>query len=340
MKRIILSAAALVVLISCASAPASRSTSGRPGWVDNKYSKYPEANYMVEIGQGSSLKDAKRNGAAALAQIFRTSIKVETNIQTRYKELASGGSVEASEETTFDQDISQLADQELVNVNYGESWTNNLGQVHVLAYIDRQATGNIYRDRIRENGSTVMNFLSRSGEQSSLIREYAYFDAAYVVAQANQVLLEQLEIISLPMARTMTIPYDLNNIRDQRKDAATSMAFRVNIENDTEGKVASVIRDELTSFGFSMDSQGILTVSGSVSVEKVVLDNKYENIKYYLTINIEDENGIPAVSLESNDRISAVSESAAISRSYLDIEKKVKKDLIGELIEYFDSFVK
>ena len=336
MKKIIVVTALIAFLASCASAP---SPSVKPGWVDNKFSKYAEEEYMVEIGMGSSLRDAKRNAAASLAQIFKTSIKVETTIQTRYKELASGGSAESSEETTFDQDITQLADQELVNVNFGESWTNDLGQVHVIAYIDRQVTANIYRDRIEENNSTVRNFISKSGSQSSLIKKYAYFDAAYVVAQANQMLMDQLEIINLPIRKTIRTPYDINDVRDDRKEAAFAMAFKLNMENDTEGKVTAVLTDELTSFGFSIDPSGILSVDGTISFEKVELDNDYENVKYYLTINIEDENGIPAVALEDNDRISAVSESDAKNRAYLEVEKVIKKDLIGQLVDYFDSFV-
>jgi LPP20 lipoprotein len=336
MRKIIVISVLLMVLAACASTPSS---SGKPGWVDNKYSKYAESQFMVEIGQGSSLRDAKRNAAAALAQIFKTSIKVETTIQTRYKELSSGGSVEASEETNFDQDITQLADQELVNVNFGESWTNELGQVHVLAYIDRQVTANIYRERINGNSSTVSNFISRSGEQSSIIRKYAYYDAAYVVAQTNQMLIEQLEIINLPISKTIRKPYDLNDIRDNRKETAFAMAFRINIENDEEGKITSVLTDELTSFGFSIDSAGGLSVTGSILFEEVKLDNDMSNMKYYLTVNIEDENGVPAVALEDNDRISAISESAVKSLTYREIEKVVKKDLIGQLIKYFDSFV-
>ncbi|MBI9100422.1 MAG: LPP20 family lipoprotein [Spirochaetaceae bacterium] len=336
MKKIIALTGLFALLVSCASGP---SPSVRPAWVDNKHSQYAEDKFMVEIGIGASLRDAKRNAAAALAQIFKTSIKVETTIQTRYKELSSGGAVDASEETTFDQDITQLADQELVNVNFGQSWTNDLGQVHVIAYIDRQVTANIYRDRIEENNSTVRNFISKSGDQSSQIRKYAYYDAAYVVARANQMLMEQLEIINLPIRKTIRTPYDINDVRDRRKEAALIMAFMVNIENDVEGKVASVLTDELTSFGFSIDPGGSLAVEGAVSFEKVELDNDYENVKYYLTINVEDENGIPIVALEDNDRISAVSESDAENRAYLEIEKIIKRDLIGKLIKYFDSFV-
>ena len=123
----------LIYLISCTSTP---SRSIRPEWVDNKYSKYADAEYMVEIGQGSSLRAAKGDGAAALAQIFRTSIKAETTIETRYKELASNGSVQSSEETSVHQDIVQLADQELINVHYGESLSNDSDQVRVLSLFD------------------------------------------------------------------------------------------------------------------------------------------------------------------------------------------------------------
>ncbi|MDA3808824.1 MAG: hypothetical protein PF518_00705 [Spirochaetaceae bacterium] len=335
-KNIILLSLA-VLLVSCASAPSPKV---KPRWVDDKYSMYPEAEYMVEIGQGSSLKDAKRNGAASLAAIFKSSIKVETTVQTRYKELAANGSVEASEETTFDQDITQLADQELINVNYGESWTNDLGQVNILTYIDRMATGNIYRDRIKENNSTVNSFLSRSKGESSLIRKYAYIDAAYVVAQGNQILMDQLDIINLPLRRSLGNSYDLDDVRINRKDTAQNMAFKINIENDTEGKVSSVIVDELTSYGFVIDPEGALSVSGRIDFENVKLDNGYENVKYYLTVNIEDEKGIPAVALEQNDRISAVSVSDAKNRSYLEIGKLIKNDLMGQLTGYFDSFVK
>lgn len=326
------------LLFSCVTT--GPSPSSKPAWVDNKYSAYPESDYMVEIGQGSSLKDAKRNSAAALAQIFKTNIKVETSIQTRYKELSSGGSVQASEETNFDQNITQLADQELVNVNFGESWTNDLGQVHVIAYIDRNETAEIYRGRIMENSNTVRSFLSRSAEQNSLIRRYAFLDAAYVVAQANQNLKDQLEIINLPISRTVMMPYDLDGIRNDRRESAQAMSFRMFIENDDEGKIAAVLTDELTSFGFAIDPTGILSVTGSVSFEKVELDNKYENMKYYLTVNITDEQGVPVVSLEDNDRVSAVSVSDVKNRSYIEIEKVIKKDLMGQLVAYFDSFVK
>jgi len=337
MKKIISIAGMILFLASCVSTP---SPSNKPGWVDNKYSKYPENEFMVEIGQGSSLKDAKRNAAASLAQIFKTSIKVETIIQTRYKELSSGGSVQSSEETNFDQDITQLADQELINVNFGESWTNDLGQVHVLAYIDRQVTANIYKERINENNSTVNNFINRSGEQNSIIRKYAYYDAAYVVASANQMLIEQMAIINLPVSKTIRKSYDLNSIRDKRKESAFSMSFHIDIENDEEGKITSVLTDELTSFGFSVNPAGSLSVTGSISFEDVKLDNDLSNMKYYLTVYIEDENGIPAVAIEDNDRISAVSESSVKSLTYREIEKVIKKDLIGQLIQYFDSFVK
>ncbi|MBB6481106.1 LPP20 family lipoprotein [Spirochaeta isovalerica] len=327
----------VLLLFSCVTT--SGSSTRRPGWMDDKHSLYPEKDYMVEIGQGASLKDAKRNAAASLAQIFKTSIKVETTVQTRYKEFSSGGSVQTSEETNFDENITQLADQELINVNFGESWTNELGQVHVIAYIDRQETAQIYRGRIMENDQTVRSFLSRSGEQSSLLRKYAYLDAAYVVAQANRGLREQLEIINMMMSRTVMMSYDLDDIRNSRRELAQSMTFRVFVENDVTGNVSAVIADELTSLGFVIDPAGLLSVSGSVSLETVKLDNKYENMKYYLNIDIADEQGLPVVSLEENDRVSAMSLSDVENRAYLEIEKVVKKELVGKLIDYFDSFV-
>lgn len=338
MKKIMAIIAITGLFLSCLSTPGT--ISRKPGWVDDKYSIYPEKKYMVEIGQGASLKDAKRNAAASLAQIFKTSIKVETTVQTRYKELASEGNVQSSEETNYDENITQLADQELVNVNFGESWTNDLGQVHVLAYIDREKTAQIYRGRIMENDQTVASFLTRSKDQSSIIRKYAFLDAAYVVAQANDNLKKQLEIINLPMSRTVMLSYSLDEIRLDRIEAARAMTFRQNVTGDNEGRIAALVSDELTSMGFSVDPLGVLSVTGSLSFEKVELDNKYENMKYYLELNVSDEQGIPVVSLEENERISATSVSDVKNRAYVEIEKVIKKELTDQLIAYFDGFVK
>lgn len=326
-----------VLALSCVSAPPP---SAKPAWVDNKHIEYAESEFMVEIGQGASLKDAKRNGAAALAQIFKTSIKVESTIRTRYKEISTEGAVQTSEETDYDENITQLADQELINVNYGESWTNDLGQVHVIAYIDRQDTAQIYRRRIMENSDTVLSLLKRSADQESRILKYAFLDAAYVVASANQELKEQLEIINLPMSRTIMLSYNLDDIRNDRRETARDMTFRINIQDDDEGKIAAFLSDQLSSMGFSPDQSGNLSVTGSVRFEKVELDNKYENLKYYLMINISDEEGVPVVALEENDRVSAVSLSDARSRSYIEIEKVIKKDLMNQFTAYLDGFVK
>lgn len=337
MKKTVLLIAAAGLLISCVTAP---SPSSKPKWVDDKYSAYPENDYMVEIGQGSSLKDARANAASALAQIFKTSIKVEMTIQTRYRELSSGGSVQASEETNYDENITQLADQELVNVNFGESWTNDLGQVHVIAYIDRKETAQIYRRRIMENGDTVGKFLGEAGRQQSRIEKYAFLDAAYVVAETNRTLIEQLEIINQTMSRTIMLSYDLDNIRNMKRDAARNMSFRLSIAGDDEGKVSAALSEELTANGFSIDPRGVLEVNGSVAFEKVQLDNKYENLKYYLVINMVDEKGIPVVSMEKNDRVSAVSASDVKNRAYVEIVKVIGKELMKQWTIYLDSFAK
>jgi hypothetical protein len=344
MKKSITAGILLLItcLYGCTSSPsASSSKKGgkQPSWVTDIHSVYSEEDYLAVLGEGDSLTKAQAKAASNMALIFESRIIVDSTMESRFVEMRSDGAFTgSSEEATMTDSISQLSDQTLLNLKYGESWTNDMGSVLVTAYLERDETAELYRTRMAEQAN-VLNRLKGEGDMSdSKLTRYAYYDAAYVIAMANEVMKEQLEIISPSAAKMAGSEYDLNNIKSARADAAQEMSFRMEFNGDDEGKAASVLSESLTEMGFNLSPEGEIVVSGSIRSEKIDRNNDYENFKWYLVIDIIDETGNIILAVNESGTSASTSESAAISRVNTDVKKIINKEFIKQFNSYINSF--
>ena len=332
-----------VILFSgCSTSGTPVSKGGKtPLWVTDKNAVYPPEKYLAEVGEGDSLKEAKSDAAGNIAAIFRTRIQVDNTIQTRYSEITGDNNavLSISGSTDIDQSITQTSDESLINLKYGESWTDSYGRTYVIAYIDRMESGNIYRKRITDNDSRVTAYLKKSGSTDNLMARFAFIDAANVISSANKILLEQLEIINLPMARSVLLSYDPDNIALEKKKAAENIQIKVEVSGDEEGKISAVLSDWLVSRGFKADDNGNFFLSGVVNSYPVELNNDYENIGWDINVSLMDSNGFQIFYLTGKGRSSGVSKSAAEARTFSDIEKLLKKELNRKFNLYLDSFI-
>jgi hypothetical protein len=137
----------------------------------------------------------------------------------------------------------------------------------------------------------------------------------------------------------ISLPFSMNDLQSARSDLASTMVFEISISNDRDSKITNILSDVLTDQGFSVARGGNLAVEGSVRLEPVDLDNGYENVRWYLALNMLNESGRSVVSLEENSRSSSVSAGAAEARAYKDMEKVIEDDFIDQLTAYFDSFI-
>ncbi len=343
----IITAAAVLLLASCVTtsgggsgSSTASSSKGEPAWLQNKGSLYPEDKFLVEIGEGNSLNGARDNAKTSLARIFRTTIIVDSTVTTRYSDLSDGKTIlESSMETTADETLTQLSDETLINVHFGENWTSPLGKVYVIAYIDRVETAQIYRQRIERDGERAAYFINQSGRENDLIRRFGFLDAAMVMDAEISSKRDQLEIINPPFARMIMLPYEPKDLRSLHADTAKQMLFSVVIDGDEEGKLKAMVSQVLTDRGFSLsDGAGRLSVTGRLIMENVILNNDYENVRWTLFLEMRNEAGEVICTMEEKKRESAISIDEARARSYRSMEKAMKKSFIGALEDYFDSY--
>ena len=148
----------IIILCSC-SINAREKDKKKPEWLENPEKVYSPQMYLTAIGEGDTRKDAKSMAAANLAKIFKMEVKASENTLQRYEELTKDNKTKNEDFTQIEKNVNIQSNQVLMNVKYADTYTDNLGRVYALAYINRLKTAQIYEQKINNNAAKIDYFL-------------------------------------------------------------------------------------------------------------------------------------------------------------------------------------
>lgn len=335
-------------LASCATGPApSSGGSGGgggdedlPEWYLNPQNVYPDDVYLSAVGTGDSRRDAEQQAMASLSQIFESEIRVDSRTEERYRELATAEGNLSESEVQLSQNTNVRSNQTLLNVQYGEAAVDDMGRVHVIAYIERNPTAQVYRNLIQKNSDQVASFLTQSRSSTDIIRRYAFLSAAGVVAAGNEVLVNQLDIIQPGFSRTVPLAYDYDQILQERVDLASQMRVSISIAGDEDNRIADVIREALSEERFPISAQSpTLQITGRINLSPLELSGDFKSVNWVLTLDMSGPDGSALVTYNNEDRASGVTLDSARAFAYQDMEEAVTDDFVGAMRRYFDGVV-
>lgn len=332
-------------VLGCASAPAATGAGGsagrvaEPAWYSNPASVYPDNLYISAVGSGSSRRNAEADALGALSQVFRAEVTVDQSMQERYRELAGASGTLSQTEIEMTQSIDIRSSQTLLNVQYGDSFTDERGRVHVIGYIERAPTARVYSELIAKNGAQVASFTAQARAGTDLLRRYAYLSAAAVVATNNEVLRDQLRIISPAAGLAVRVPYNYDQLLQERADVAAQVTTSIALEGDAGGRIDGAVRRALSQERFPVAASGVLAVRGQVRMESVDLNPQFKTVRWHLNLQLVDPNGVTLVTMDRQERASGINDDAARAFAYNDITKAIEADFVAEIRRYFDRLV-
>jgi len=318
------------ILLVTGCAPSLRKP---PGWFLHPQTAYSTAHYLVSIGEGDSRRNAENSAAAGLARIFESNIRAtETETETTTETRGS--------QSTFDQfselrsDIRIDSEQNLLNIQFGETYIDPDRRVHAVAFIPRAETAEIYRKKIEEHASAIV-FLTRLSEiASSPIEKYALQRAAIRKALQNEILLAQLDILDLSARDRTSLDYDPQLLYSQAVAAAQAVTFSVALE----GPGGDALRETLTGMGFSESQKAELRFSGNVILEETDLQRgSLVFVRYQLTLNIRTRDGTLVRVLNDSHREGHLSLEEATARIQRSLRAKIHTRIPEELGNFFDQ---
>lgn len=321
----------LTALLLAGCAP---KTGNVPAWLLNPQSTYPAAQYLVSVGEGDSRRAAENSAAAGLARIFESDIQAaETLSETT---VESRGAKE-----TFNQ-FSELrsavrvgSEQTLLNVQFGEAFTDSHGRVHVAAFIPRAGTADIYRRKIEDRARETVYLIQQSDAAPEPVGKYAFRRAAVRKALENDLLLEQLRIIH-PQARdTIALSYAPQTLYAETAEAARNVAFTAAIENPV---ARDALADTLTAMGFSEATESpALDFSGTATFEKTDLKRGVlVFVRWKLHVEMRDRSGALKLLFERSAREGHISFEEAQARAQRAMRADIEATFRRELGQYFD----
>jgi hypothetical protein len=341
MKRILILFILVTFLAAC-SGNKGLVRGARPAWLDNPEIRYPGNTYISAVGSGFSRADAEKDAAARLSRIFRTEIQATESMQKRYEELTRGKESFIEDFAASEKNVTLSSRESLINLQYGESYTDNNARVHILAYMNRFETGSIYEEMITANDKQVLYYLEKSQGYSDPLDKYAYSGAAIAIAERKQDFLRQYRIISPEMSSMYEPPYDITDLKNLHIKNARKITFTIDIKGDDAGRVNNILNRLITSEGFQTASDGgYIIMAGSINMNPTDLARADGTVFYRWELNLElkKPDGLTILSLNPSGRSGSISDEEAKSRAYIDIEKSLDKNLLKNINAWFDNIV-
>jgi hypothetical protein len=338
MKKLLILLVCFAMIISCSAKKASKNQ-GKPKWVDNPKSAYPESVYLSALGSGSGFKEAQSSAMGNLARIFEANVKSSSVYNERYQELTKNNKTTAESNSELNKSTSISADQKLMNMEVGPSWTDKQGQVYTIAYINRQKTADIYTQKIEENDQRVVYYLDQRSKANDTKVIYACYSAASVFADANRVLLDQLAIISQDELDMLKLNYNEQQLKKNLAESAANIHFNVKIENDDKDKITSQFTSLLSEMGFGLNPANAIQIKGKTLIEDVDLQSAQKFVRYTFDINVIDTNGISLFTMSDTGREGHLNIQEARARALRTISGKIQNEFKKRLVAYFDGLV-
>ena len=317
----------ILFLAGCTTAPQER-----PAWLLNPQVNYPEAHYLVAIGEGDTRRAAENSAATGLARIFESRIQAEETL------LETTTEARGTQES-FDQ-LSELrakirigSEQNLLNIQFGEIFTDHHGRVHAAAVLPRAETAKIYRTQIGENNQAIVHLTHESDTTDGPLERYAFRRAAVHKALENDLLLAQLDII-LPGARErLSMPYDPQTLYSKTAAAAQNVTFSINLPG--EGGIA--LREALTGMGFSESDNATLQFSGNAIFEKTDLHRgSLVFVRYRYQLETHTKNGSLVLSFNGSSREGHINFEQASARALRSLRTEILIEVPKKVGGYLD----
>lgn len=305
-----------------------------PVWLLAPQEIYPPDEYLAAIGEGDSRRAAENRAAAGLARIFSSEIRATETLSETTAEVR-GEKNAFRRQSRLKSAIQVDSNQNLLNMQFSEAFKDINGRIHIVAFLPRAETAEIYRGNIRENARRISALAEQAETSADPLRAYAFWRAAARRSGENDLRLEQLRIIQPQARKRLRLPYDPQDICTRAARSAIGVTFSVDIACPA---VADAVSETLYGFGFiKNNTDPVLTVSGSAAVENVDLKRgELVFMRWTLNVEVSDLFGHPILSMEKSSREGHLSSDEARRRAERSLTTETSGLLREKLEAYFD----
>lgn len=256
-----------------------------PDWVSGKSARYPDAKYLIGRGQAPDPEGARNRARADLAQIFETSVKVETSDVTRFS--SSGGRANKPQlEADVSRRIVTRTEQIIQGIQIAEVWQDPQTRMHhALAILPRQQAAAALRQDIERLDGATRSYVGQARESTDLLQKVAAASRALETQAARDASQKALRVIDTtgrgvePEFNSGELAADLD-----------SLLRRIRVRPQADRGLEPMLSGALSAAGFMPDSasDAPYVLTGSLQLDDLGLIDRWYWVRGILEIRLAE----------------------------------------------------
>lgn len=323
---------ALALLGAACSTPGGGPGPGQPDWVDGPAAQYPAAQFLLGRGSAESVELAQERARADLAKIFEVSIAVEASDTQRAK--GEGGAMRY--EAASEQRIVTRTDKVISGLRIAELWkapaSQQGGRQYALAVLPRLQAGMALRQEIADRDAAISQEVSRARAASDALERAGLASRALTLARQRAGFEQSLRVVDLG-GRGVDTEFSVSRLQADLDETLSRLALVPFLEASgplDETSLWPLIKGVIAESGFRTRELPGVTTSYELKL-RARLNEQYLDGWHWVRGNLElslvDTAGRVRGSTAWPIKVSAQEATVARSRSVLEIERLLKREL-------------
>jgi hypothetical protein len=284
----------------------------------------------LAVGSGSSLNEARSDAFSSLSQIFKMNVDATEVLNSESIDQQVNGEIFSEHTSQLLNNIRIGTNQELMNTTILVSEMDDHGTYHAIAGMERMETGRIYSSEISSNDLKLVDFEERADNENNTLRKLILLKKAKTLADLNEVLTQQLNIIRSGTASTDMASQKVARIDQKFQEVQNSATVYLMSANASE-MVLAAVSGVFQKNGFSITNnrrQAILEADINYNREAANLNREdAEFVKWELIIEVSDlQSDLSFQTFSTEGRDGAPSYTDALKRADFTARERIENE--------------
>ena len=266
-----------------------------PLWVQDPSSVYSTNEYLSNLGQGKTQKEADSDALAGLAAIFNRSIASNTKTSLDYASQQSAGENKIEKSKSIKQDVKISTNmKDLVGVEIRERWKSQDGMFYALAVIEKEKGARLYREKANTCISDIDKLLDVDSAMKGTFAECFRCYEASKKAQTLQVYKSCLAVLDESDAGVRGehdgAEYSPSALKLRAESIAKAIEIFVDVDADSK-KLKPHLEKIFSKHSFTLSKESSARYRLSIHLEMdepAELSGGRLAIRYNLTVELFD----------------------------------------------------
>jgi|GEM_PF-1418825 len=244
-----------------------------PDWVNGESKLYPKDKYIIGIGIGKSIDEARSAARAEIAKTFGATITQKTN--DTIKEIGfsdeNGKNVTTQLETQANTQVS--TNQVLNGIEVQETWTNPKGgSIYALAVLEKVKMKAALSEELLGYENTLNFELEESEKPYGAVEKVRSYTRMLVAIKERNAVYAKMRVLGVAVNQDAQ-PQEAEILQ---KRSASCAKINFTIEADNENGLVDALKAVITKNGFSVNAATVPVDESSPQIS--------EKVGYTLTI--------------------------------------------------------